>query len=372
MSPRILERATVYRADDHYCNQAIVTELASGDVVAVFNEERGLSHRDNGSTSLVRSRDGGRSWDPASRVVVLPAGDEVGNWDCAVAQLADGTLMVTLCQAAYFKRGIAWEGPQYDAGQYGLLRSWIGTFALRSSDDGRTWGAPIPINTMPMKFGSTRVPVMQMPDGPILLALYGRLDEWGYGLREMGGEAMRAYFVRSDDNGHNWEYFSTIAYDPARIAGYAEPAPLRLPDGRIVVMLRVHHRPTQRPDNIYMAVSDDDGHTFAPPRRLRDLWGYPAQLINLQDGRVLMTYGYRRGEFGVRACISEDGLTWRGESEFSLHEGGQAEPGEPTWWHTGYPSTTQLRDGSLVTVYHLFSRDARPVQYIEAVRWALE
>jgi hypothetical protein len=371
MSARILERVTVYKAADHYCNQAIVTELASGDLVAVFNEERGLAHRDNGYTSLVRSRDGGRSWDPASRVVVLPASDEVGNWDCAVAQLADGTLMVTLCQAAYFKRGIAWEGPQYDASQYGLLRSWIGTFALRSSDQGRTWGAPIPINTMPMKFGSTRVAVMQLPDGAILLPLYGRLDEWGYGLREMGGEAMRAYFVRSDDNGHNWEYFSTIAYDPARITGYAEPAPLRLPDGRIVVMLRVHHRPTQRPDNIYMALSDDDGHTFAPPRRLPDLWGYPAQLINLRDGRALMTYGYRRGEFGVKGCISEDGLTWRGADEFGLHEGGQADRAESAWWHTGYPSTTQLRDGSLVTVYHLFSQDRTPVQYIEAVRWEL-
>ena len=28
-------------------------------------------------------------------------------------------------------------------------------------------------------------------------------------------------------------------------------------------------------------------------------------------------------------------------------------------------------DGSLVTVYHLFSQDPTPVQYIEAVRWEL-
>jgi hypothetical protein len=224
---------------------------------------------------------------------------------------------------------------------------------------------------MPMKFGSTRVSAMQLPDGGILLPLYGRLDEWGYGLREMGGEAMRAYFVRSDDNGFNWEYFSTIAYDPARITGYAEPAPLRLRDGRIVVMLRVHHRPTQRPDNIYLAISEDGGYSFAPPKRLKELWGYPAQLINLQDGRVLMTYGYRRGEFGVRACISEDGLTWDGARQFSLHEGGQGPPGEPTWWHTGYPCTAQLADGSLVTVYHLFSQGETPVQYVEAVRWEL-
>jgi sialidase-1 len=369
---RVLDRVTVYKALDHYCNQAIVARLTSGDLVCVFNEERERRHADNGSTSLVRSTDGGRTWDPESRVVVLPATDQTGNWDCAVAQLADGTLLVTLCQAAYFRRGIDWEGPQYDASQFGLLRGWIGTFALRSGDQGRSWSSPIPVNTMPMKFGSTRVAVTQLPDGGILLPLYGRLDEWGYGLREMGGEAMRAYFVRSDDNGLNWEYFSTIAYDPARIAGYAEPAPLVRPDGRVVVMLRVHHRPTQRPDNIYMAVSDDGGYTFAPPRRLKDLWGYPAQLINLQDGRALMTYGYRRGEFGVKACVSEDGLAWDGAAQLTLHEGGTGPRSDPTWWHTGYPCTTQLDDGTLVTVYHLFSRDDPPVQYVEAVRWRLD
>ncbi len=365
------QRATVFKTLDHYANQAIVTQLANGDVVALFNEERAQAHRDNGYTTLIRSFDGGRTWDPTTRVVVLPATDQTGNWDCALTQLQDGTLLVTLCQAAYFRRGIDSEAPQYDNSQYTLLRSWIGTFTLRSTDNGYTWSAPIPMNTMPMKFGSTRVAAMQQPDGSILFPLYGRLDEFGYGLREMGGEAMRAYMLRSDDNGFNWEYFSTIAYDPARIVGYAEPAPLRLPDGRLIVMLRVHSRPTQRPDNIYMVLSDDDGHTWSTPRRLKDLWGYPAQLINLKDGRVLMTFGYRRGEFGVKGVISDDGINWDGTKQFSIHEGGQGPRNEPTWWHTGYPCSTQLTDESIVTVYHLFSTDETPVQYIESVRWEL-
>jgi hypothetical protein len=363
-------RATVYKTNDHYCNQAFVIQSRSGDVLCVFNEERDLAHADNGYTSLIRSRDGGQTWDQSSYRVVLPYTEHTGNWDSAIAQLQDGSLLINLCQTAFFKRGMDWEAPQYDAGEFSTLRSWLGTYVLKSSDDGRTWGEPIPVNTTPIKMGSTRVSALQLPGGGILLPLYGRMDGTFYGMREHAGEYMRAYFVRSDDGGANWEHFSTIAYDPAHVVGYAEPAPLLLRDGRIVVLLRVHHRPTQRPDNIYMVVSDDGGYTFGPPKRL-PLWGYPCQLINLQDGRVLLTYGYRRGEFGVKACVSDDGVTWDPARVFALHEGGQGPSWERTWWHTGYPSTAQLADGSLVTTYHLFSQEDRPVQYIESVSWEL-
>lgn len=368
--PRMVNpaRAVVHKAANHYCNQAFVIQSRSGDVICVFNEERGLAHADNGYTSLIRSVDGGKSWDPASYQVVLPATDLLGNWDSAITQLADGSLMINLCQTGFFRRGMQWEAPQYDAGEFLTVKTWLGTYVLRSSDDGHTWGEPIPVNTTPMRMGSTRVAVMPLPDGSLLLPLYGRMDGAFYGMREHTGEYMRAYFVRSDDGGQNWEYFSTIAYDPAHIVGYAEPAPLLLKDGRIAVFLRVHHRPTQRPDNIYLVVSEDGGYTFGPPKRL-SLWGYPCQLLNLTDGRVLMTYGYRRNEFGVKACVSEDGVTWDTASAFSLHEGGQGPSWERTWWHTGYPSTAQLADGSLLTTYHLFSQEDRPVQYIESVHW---
>ncbi len=84
-----------------------------------------------------------------------------------------------------------------------------------------------------------------------------------------------------------------------------------------------------------------------------------------------MTYGYRRREFGVKGCVSEDGVTWDVANEFTIHEGGQGPAWERTWWHTGYPCSTQLEDGTILTVYHAFSEDERPVQYIESVRWRL-
>ena len=66
--------------------------------------------------------------------------------------------------------------------------------------------------------------------------------------------------------------------------------------------------------------------------------------MRLQDGRLLMTYGYRRNPLGVQARVSEDsGETW--SDPIVLY--GDAIDGD-----LGYPSTVQLDDGSLFTIWY--------------------
>ena len=69
----------------------------------------------------------------------------------------------------------------------------------------------------------------------------------------------RSALMRSDDGGENWEYYSTLAYDPASIIDYEEPALLRLKDGRLVCFLRTHVNPSGDAKNMVMVVSEDDG-----------------------------------------------------------------------------------------------------------------
>ncbi|MCI0397451.1 MAG: glycoside hydrolase, partial [Chloroflexi bacterium] len=76
----------------HCYNQANVKQLRNGEVVAVYNEERFPYHHDTGQTVLIRSKDGGQTWD--SRQVVLPYTSTTGNWDCGIAELVDGSLLV--------------------------------------------------------------------------------------------------------------------------------------------------------------------------------------------------------------------------------------------------------------------------------------
>ena len=157
----------------------------------------------------------------------------------------------------------------------------------------------------------------------------------------------------SNDKGDSWHNWGTIAIDPAGINDYTEPSLLRLPDGRLISMLRMHQIPRMDPPGGYLhiTISEDYGSTWSLPRRTK-LWGYPADLINLQDGRVLCVYGRRRyPDPGVRGCVSEDGVTWKPEDEFIV----RAVPDlPPALMHIGYPSTVQRDDGTIVTVYHLY------------------
>ena len=68
-------------------------------------------------------------------------------------------------------------------------------------------------------------------------------------------------------------------------------------------------------------------------------------LIQLKNGWVLVSYGYRLAPYGERACISRDeGKTWDTAHEINLTNG----PGPDL----GYPSSVQLDDGSILTVYY--------------------
>ncbi len=382
-------------------NQVVLKQRANGQVLAVFNEERFPYHHDTGQTVLMRSDDNGHTW--RDYQVVLPFTPTTGNWDCGIAELANGELLISLTICAFFKRGVRPEQPSWSSEplttEWGdwtwayRLRNWIGTYALKSQDGGLSWSAPIPINVLPLKHAGTRLGCWPLPDGSILLGVYGRIR--GYG-EEGEGESTRSALIRSDDGGENWEYYSTLAYDPASIIDYEEPALLRLADGRLVCFLRTHVNPSGDAKNMVMIVSEDNGFSWTPPK-WTNIWGYPAELTPLQDGRYLMIYGYRRPPYGVRAIISDDGLHWDVKNEFVIRLGGV--PGQhasdqpastmmdPTsgrmrggginwrnpglYQHIGYPSVVQLGDGSLLAGYHEWTADDNPIQQVLCTRFEL-
>ena len=197
-------------------------------------------------------------------------------------------------------------------------QAWLGTYVVKSTDGGLTWSRPVAVNVRPLKHGGCRLGCWQMPSGSILMGLYGRIR--GYG-EEGENESTRSALMISDDGGDNWEYFSTLAYDPASIVDYEEPGLVRLADGKLVCFMRTHVNPSGDAKSMVMVVSEDDGFSWSPPR-WTNIWGYPPELIALQDGRYLMIYGYRRPPYGVRGVVSEDGLTWDVANEFVIREGG--------------------------------------------------
>jgi hypothetical protein len=86
-------------------------------------------------------------------------------------------------------------------------------------------------------------------------------------------------------------------------------------------------------------------------------------LLRLRNGQLLMTYGHRRAPFGNQARLSEDhGRTW---SE-PLLISGDAAGGD-----LGYPSTVELDDNALLTVwYELLIGSPRAV--LRQAKWTIE
>ena len=394
MTIRDVTHHDIFRHGEHCINQIATRVLRDGTLVAVFNEERFPIHHDSGQTLIAHSNDGGVTWSAPS--VVLSWTETTGNWDCGICELADGTWLVNMTITGFFKRGVKPEGVSWSSGpvteEWGdwswtfKTKAWLGTYVVKSKDRGLTWSDPIPVNVRPLKHGGCRLGCWQLPSGSILMGLYGRIR----GYEEEGeGETTRSALMRSDDGGDNWEYYSTLAYDPASIIDYEEPSMLRLKDGRLVSFMRTHVNPSGDSKNMVFVVSDDDGFSWTPPK-WTNIWGFPAETIPLLDGRYLMIYGYRRPPYGVRGVVSDDGLTWDVKNEFVIREGGV--PGNPAdegpnasarrrrinwnhpgaYQHIGYPSVAQTPDGTIVASYHEWNQGDRPLQFVLCTRFQLD
>ncbi|MCP4755092.1 MAG: exo-alpha-sialidase [Proteobacteria bacterium] len=391
-----IEHVRVYKDPDgeHACNQVSMVLLRNGDLLLGFNEERYPIHADSGQSCYIVSKDGGKIWDRSTKQVVWPYSDHKGNFDCAFSQSTDGTILMHTRVCSFLgPRGINSEGDQLlempPPGMPERLKRQTGYAILKSGDNGATWTEPIDVNTSPIASsslswyacgGSGAGQIIELPDGGLLMPLGGTIsvvEEPG-----TGPEPERCFMLRSDDGGDNWEYWSTIAYDAASIINFTEPGVTRLENGNLVCLLRVQHRP-KRQDNMWFTWSDDDGVTWKPPRRT-PLWGYPADVMQLKDGRVLAVYSYRKDDWGIRGCVSEDGMIWDIANEFVIRKGGAAaltEKSDPTsiwngltmaqYWHTGYPSMTQLADETIVVAYHEYSKEDQPIHYLMSTRFKL-
>ena len=135
----------------------------------------------------------------------------------------------------------------------------------------------------------------------------------------------------------------------------SETAFLEVSPGRVLALSR-----TKSNDYLVQSWSDDSGRTWSYPFRT-GIWGVPANLLKLRDGRVLCTYGYRREPMGVRAVASNDGgETWDLDHVYILRDDGGTRD-------LGYPASTQLADVSILTVYYMSGPDG--VTYSAATRW---
>ena len=194
----------------------------------------------------------------------------------------------------------------------------------RSTDGGITWSQRYRC-------------LVNSPHGPLQLSS-GKLL---YAGKQLWSDEPRVGACLSTDDGVSWKWLSTIPTRPGDDpAQYHELHAVEASD-RIVVHIR-NHNAKNRGETL-QTESTDEGKTWSVPHAI-GVWGLPSHLLKLRDGRLLMSYGHRRQPFGNQARISADGgETWSEPILVSADgHGGDL----------GYPSTVQLKDGSLLTAWY--------------------
>ncbi len=168
------------------------------------------------------------------------------------------------------------------------------------------------------------------------------------------GKEGRVICVRTKDGGQTWKLISFVGPEPSSKDYAIMPSSLRLGESEILTTIR-------RRQWIEAFRSRDDGQTWKLVNQpVPKTGGNPPSLIQLRDGRLVVTYGFRGELPGVRARLSSDlGNTWG--KEFVLRSDGGS-------WDLGYPRTVQRTDGKLLTVYY-FNQDRNDVRYIGATIW---
>jgi hypothetical protein len=364
----IIDHRVICKQPRRYIGWPTIARTPDDVLYVVFSGDRDAHICPFGKTLLMQSVDGGESWSAPEVLNHTPLDDR----DAGICACRDGTLVVSWF-TAHSDQGVREPGyPQrlrerwarhlasldeeqiarWSHVNFGIPRGhWLRrspASGLSSPDRqvlGRDWDTPL------------RAPGTA-PHGPIELS-DGRLLFVGNNGHDRLALTTVIVAAFSEDRGKTWRVAARIpmftsyrGHEPHGLAYLGEPHVAEVAPGRLVAMARHEERPYREGRTtgvLWQFSSEDGGATWSDPRPT-EILGKPPHLLVLQDGRLLVTYGYRHPPFGQRACFSLDGgTTWDYEHEIVLRD-------DAPNADLGYPATVELADGTLATVYYQIDR----------------
>ena len=359
-SIKLIDTRIISQQSAIYCGWPTLTRRMNGELMVVWSGGREQHVCPFGRVDLMRSHDEGETWTWPRTLLDGPIDDR----DAGILETAKGTLLVTtftsLAYESYsLKTALTKKPGESGAWPEDKLKRWLsvhnrlnaeqrqqelGQWMIRSTDGGVTWSS---------RYSS----LVNSPHGPIQLS-DGRLL---YAGKELWTGEKRVGVCESSDDGQTWQWLSEIPTRPGDDASeYHELHAVDAGDGKIIVQIRSHNEPNSR--ETLQCESEDGGRTWTTPLSI-GVWGLPSHLMRLKDGRLLMTYGYRRKPFGNQARVSDDaGETWSEPVTIS---------GDGAGGDLGYPSTIQRSDGSMLTVWYE-KLPASQHAVLRQARWRLE
>lgn len=343
---------SILQSDDpkfgNFCWPSIA-RLADGRLVTVASGFR-MNHVDPfGKVVASVSEDDGKTWSEPKVLIDSPLDDR----DAGILPYGDGFLLISFTLGReelqfYFERHEGRPDTEEKCQMY-----FDAMNRITDEDEARYLGSTVYYFDADFKEQyHVKMPITS-PHGPTLLRdgrvmLVGRTMASEHATM---GDTVKVYFSRDGKNFDTCVDLDLPKDGMDSRAFYCEPHCLELADGTILVQYRLqYHRAGEDSKHftIYQSVSTDGGKTFSPAAPLNipeeDLCGSPPHLIQMKDGTVVLTYGYRLEPYGQRARISRDsGKTW--SKEMILRDDGIS-------WDLGYPATVELKNGNLLSIYY--------------------
>jgi hypothetical protein len=343
---KLLDTRVISQQPEFYHGWPTVARRRNGELLVVWSGGREEHVCPFGRVELMTSRDDGTTW-TWPRVLLDSATDDR---DAGAMETAQGTLLVTTFTSLAYESSLNGRKNQDRAWQAAHARinaaqrnADLGQWMLRSTDGGVTWSERYPS-------------IVNSPHGPIQLS-DGRLL---YAGKELWTGRKRTGVCESKDDGRTWQWLTEI---PVRAGDdpdeYHELHVAEVGEGRLILQIRNENRVSQ--NQTLQSESSDAGLTWSIPHEI-GVWGVPSFLTRLRDGRLLMSYGHRRAPLGNQARISVDqGRTWSEPMVISA---------DGTSGDLGYPSTVELADGTLLTVWYERLKDS-PRAVLRQARWTI-
>ncbi len=208
-------------------------------------------------------------------------------------------------------------------------------------------------------FGEILKSPVTSPHGPIVLN-DGKIMWIGTVYGE--SEKVEVYII--DPENGEMTFLSRLDTQDCGGLMFDEPNAIQLPDGRIVCHFRIEDEKAGV-FTLYQSESFDNGISWSSPRQIiKDDSGAPAHLFLHSSGLLISAFGRRSYPCGIRAIISSDkGESW--SEEVIIYENRDTDD------DLGYPSTIELHDGTLLTVFYSKETEASPAVIMQQ-KWSIE
>ena len=337
------------------------------DVLAAAGSAFRMAHTcPFGKVAMFTSGDEGKTWSPPAVLVDTLLDDR----DAGLCRLDDGSILLNWFDADLKARRDDWinwfniadlelrKARIREAGEdyYQIATAYLdavagntgsqipcGSYLKKSTDCGHTWTEPV------------SVPITS-PHGPIQLS-DGNVLYVGKNYSDREGDVSGIFAYQSTDGGLSWKYLSTVPMCAEINSKHpCEPHAVQMGNGKILCLIRIDQGFT-----IAQSISEDNGKSWSEAVSL-GVNGSPPHVIQHSSGTLICAYGRRQPPFGQRVMLSNDcGKTWL--QDLVLRDDGFS-------WDLGYPSSVELKDGSILTVYYQALNKGEPPSFLYT-KWKL-